>query len=188
MTTGRTPRDLTANWLLLADRLHGSLFVEMAPSSQLLTDDPTEATTTTICDSRRHTSRCWTPPRRPNRPPSTGWPDATDLQPEAVTRAAFDLRDDGLLTIEERTETTADLTDEAREYLDAGLPEIRLYRAAIDAGADDAAVELGQLIGAAGLEGPEVDIALANFARKGIRRDRFRQRHRRSRRRPRQRP
>ncbi|ESS08325.1 MAG: hypothetical protein A07HN63_01822 [uncultured archaeon A07HN63] len=28
-------------------------------------------------------------------------------------------------------------------------------------------VELGQLIGAAGLDGPEVDIALANFARKG---------------------
>ena len=93
--------------------------------------------------------------------------DTTGLQPEAVTRAAFDLRDDGLLTIEERTETTADLTDEARGYLDAGLPEIRLYRAAIDAGADDAAVELGQLIGAAGLEGPAVDIALANFARKG---------------------
>src|SRR6056297_625324 len=93
--------------------------------------------------------------------------DATDLKPEAVTRAAFDLRDDGFVTIEERTETTADLTDEAHDYLDAGLPEIRLYRAALDADADDAAVELGQLIGAAGLEGPEVDIALANFARKG---------------------
>ena len=59
--------------------------------------------------------------------------DVTDLQPAAVTRAAFDLRDDGLLTIDERTETTADLTDEAREYLDADLPELRLYRAAVDA-------------------------------------------------------
>ncbi|MFC7043476.1 phenylalanine--tRNA ligase subunit alpha [Halonotius sp. GCM10025705] len=93
--------------------------------------------------------------------------DATDLKPETVTRAAFDLRDDGLVTIEERTETTADLTDEAHDYLESGLPEVRLYRAAVEAGADDEAVELGQLIGAAGLEGPEVDIALANFARKG---------------------
>ena len=93
--------------------------------------------------------------------------DTTDLKPESVTRAAFDLRDDGLVTIAERTETTAELTDEAHEYLDAGLPELRLYRAAIDADADDEAVELGQLIGAAGLDGPEVDIALANFARKG---------------------
>ena len=93
--------------------------------------------------------------------------DETALKPAAVTRAAFDLRDDGLLTIEERTETTADLTDEAREYLDGGLPELRLYRAAIDADADVDPVGLGQLIGAAGLEGPEVDIALANFARKG---------------------
>jgi len=93
--------------------------------------------------------------------------DTTDLQPAAVTRAAFDLRDDGLLTIEERTETTATLTDEAHDYLEAGLPEVRLYRAAIDAGADDAAVELGRLIGAAGLDGSAVDIALANFARKG---------------------
>ena len=90
-----------------------------------------------------------------------------DRKPEAVTRAAFDLRDDGLVTIAERTETTAELTDEAHTYLAEGLPEVRLYRAAISAGADDSPTELGQLIGAAGLGGPAVDIALANFARKG---------------------
>jgi phenylalanyl-tRNA synthetase alpha chain len=93
--------------------------------------------------------------------------DKTGLKPATVTRAAFDLRDDGLVTVDETTETSAELTDEAREYLDAGLPEVRLYRAAIDAGADADPVQMGQLIGASGLGGPQVNIALSNFARKG---------------------
>ncbi|MGM0604824.1 MAG: phenylalanine--tRNA ligase subunit alpha [Halobacteriota archaeon] len=93
--------------------------------------------------------------------------DETGLKPESVTRAAFDLRDDGLVSIDETTETSAELTDEARRYLEEGLPEVRLYRASIDAGADEAAIEMGRLIGAAGLDGPAVNIALSNFARKG---------------------
>jgi len=93
--------------------------------------------------------------------------DATDLKPAAVTRAAFDLREEGLVTVTESTETDAELTEEAREYLDAGLPEVRLYRAAVEAGADAEPVSMGQLIGASGLAGPQVDIALSNFARKG---------------------
>ena len=93
--------------------------------------------------------------------------EQTGLDPAAVTRAAFDLREAGLVTVDETTETDATLTDEAREYLEGGLPEVRLYRAAIDAGGDDEPVSMGQLIGASGLEGPEVDIALSNFARKG---------------------
>ncbi len=88
----------------------------------------------------------------------------TDLKPETVTRAAFDLRDEGLVTVDERVEATATLTDEGETYLDAGLPEVRLFRAARDAGG---AVGMGEAIGASGLEGPEVDIALANYARKG---------------------
>ena len=44
--------------------------------------------------------------------------DETELKPETVTRAAFDLRDDGLVTIAERTETTADHTDEAYDSLE----------------------------------------------------------------------
>ena len=93
--------------------------------------------------------------------------DQTGLDPAAVTRAAFDLRDQGLVTVDETTETTAELTDEAHAYLDDGLPEVRLYRAAIEAGADTDPAQMGQLIGASGLGGPQVDIALSNFARKG---------------------
>ena len=93
--------------------------------------------------------------------------DETGLDPAAVTRAAFELREAGLVTVDETTETDAALTDEAREYLDDGLPEVRLYRAALEAGADDEPASMGQLIGASGLGGPQVDIALSNFARKG---------------------
>ncbi|WP_224267776.1 phenylalanine--tRNA ligase subunit alpha [Haloprofundus salinisoli] len=93
--------------------------------------------------------------------------DETGLKPETVTRAVFDLRDDGLVAVEERTETTTTLTEEGEQYVEAGLPEVRLYRAAVDAGGTDGAVPMGRVIGASGLGGPEVDIALSNFARKG---------------------
>jgi len=93
--------------------------------------------------------------------------DNTGLKPETVTRAAFDLRDDGLVSIDETVQTSAEITAEATEYLEDGLPEVRLYRAAIDAGADTEPVQMGQLIGASGLAGPQVNIALSNFARKG---------------------
>ena len=92
--------------------------------------------------------------------------DETHLDAAAVTRAAFALRDVGLVRVDERTETTATLTAEAHDYLDEGLPEVRLYRAACEAGADEEPVSMGQLIGASGLAGPQVDIALSNFARK----------------------
>mgnify|MGYP002760329071 CR=1 FL=1 len=42
--------------------------------------------------------------------------DITDLQPAAVTRAAFDLRNDGLLTLEAPTETTAPPTDQPHPH------------------------------------------------------------------------
>ncbi|WP_336134566.1 phenylalanine--tRNA ligase subunit alpha [Natronomonas amylolytica] len=88
--------------------------------------------------------------------------------PAAVTRAAFELEDDGLVAVDEHVAEDVSLTDEGAQYREAGLPELRLYEAAIEAGADEAAVEMGRLIGASGLEGPEVDIALSNFARKGL--------------------
>jgi phenylalanyl-tRNA synthetase alpha chain len=94
--------------------------------------------------------------------------EETGEKPETLTRAAFELEDRGLLAVEERTEETRSLTDEGARYLEAGLPELRLYRAAIDAGATDEPVEMGRVIGASALDGPEVDIALANFARKGL--------------------
>ncbi|WP_281195112.1 phenylalanine--tRNA ligase subunit alpha [Halorubrum sp. F4] len=92
----------------------------------------------------------------------------TGLKPETVTGAAFDLRDEGLLAVTETTTEVAELTDEGRDYVADGLPEIRLYRAAVDAGAADGAVPMGEVIGRADLAGPEVDIALANLPRKGF--------------------
>ncbi len=93
--------------------------------------------------------------------------EETGLKPETVTGAAFDLRDGGLVAVEEREDETVTLTEEAEGYLDTGLPEVRLYRAAVEAGAADDPVQMGQAIGASGLEGPEVNIALSNYARKG---------------------
>ncbi|MEE6210825.1 phenylalanine--tRNA ligase subunit alpha [Salarchaeum sp. III] len=93
--------------------------------------------------------------------------DDADLPPETVTGAAFELEDEGLLSVTETVEEDLELTEEAREYLDEGLPEVRLYRAAVQAGATDDPVSLGELLGRAGLDGPQVDIALSNLARKG---------------------
>jgi phenylalanyl-tRNA synthetase alpha chain len=91
----------------------------------------------------------------------------TDRKPEAATRAAFELEDAGLVTVSESTTAALSLTDEGRAYREAGLPECRLHAAAVDAGAADEPVALGTVLEAAGLEGEAVDIALANFARKG---------------------
>ena len=92
--------------------------------------------------------------------------ETTGLAPETVTRAAMALTEEGLLTLDERTDETVTLTEEGTEYLTDGLPEVRLYRAAREAGADDVPVDLGAVIGAADL-GDRTDIALANYARKG---------------------
>jgi len=92
---------------------------------------------------------------------------ATDLPPETVTGAVFELEDEGLVAVSERIDETVALTDEGREYVTDGLPEVRLYEAALEAGADADPVSMGQVIGASGLEGGAVDIALSNYARKG---------------------
>ncbi|WP_434521146.1 phenylalanine--tRNA ligase subunit alpha [Halorubrum sp. AS12] len=92
----------------------------------------------------------------------------TDLKPETVAGAAFDLAEEGLVEVGSVTDETLELTDEGRAYVDAGLPETRLYRAGLDAGADAEPVSMGPVIDGADLDGPEVDIALANFARKGF--------------------
>ncbi len=91
----------------------------------------------------------------------------TDLKPETVTGAAFELESEDLVDVDERTEETVSLTDEGETYAAEDLPEVRLYRAALDAGADDAPAPMGQVIGQSGLAGPQVDIALSNYARKG---------------------
>ena len=91
----------------------------------------------------------------------------TDADPTAALQAALELEDEGLLRVHERVEESVGLTEEGEEYRTAGLPEVRLYRAAVEAGATDTAVDMGELVGAAGLAGGAVQIALSNFARKG---------------------
>ncbi|MFC6827221.1 phenylalanine--tRNA ligase subunit alpha [Halopelagius fulvigenes] len=93
--------------------------------------------------------------------------EETGLKPETVTQAAFELRDEGYLDVEETEDVEYELTEEGRDYVESGLPEVRLYRAAIEAGAGEDPVQMGRVIGSSGLDGPEVDIALANFGRKG---------------------
>jgi phenylalanyl-tRNA synthetase alpha chain len=93
--------------------------------------------------------------------------EATGLKPETVTGAAFDLEDAGLIAVSATESVSYTVTEEGGAYAEAGLPEVRLYRAAVDAGAVDDSVSMGEVIGAADLDGPEVDIALANYARKG---------------------
>ncbi|WP_135303308.1 phenylalanine--tRNA ligase subunit alpha [Haloarcula amylovorans] len=90
-----------------------------------------------------------------------------DLKPEAATRAAFELEADGLVTVAEETLEHYDLTEEGDRYVRESLPEQDLYAAALDAGADEEPVQMGQVIGVSGLEGGAVDIALSNYARKG---------------------
>jgi len=91
----------------------------------------------------------------------------TDHEPETVTGAAFALEEDGLVAVEARERETYALTDEGERYREDGLPEVRLYRAAVEAGAHDDPVSVGELADAAGLAGEGVEIALSNFARKG---------------------
>jgi phenylalanyl-tRNA synthetase alpha chain len=89
-----------------------------------------------------------------------------DLQPESATRAAFELEAEGLVSVTEETDESLSLTDEGEEYVGEGLPELRLYKGALEAGADEGPIELGRAIGEAGLDGAAVDIALSNLARK----------------------
>jgi phenylalanyl-tRNA synthetase alpha chain len=93
--------------------------------------------------------------------------DEAALKPEAATRAAFELQDDGLLAVTEETVEHYTLTEEGRRYVSESLPEQDLYEAALDADADEGPAPMGEVIGASGLEGEAVDIALSNYARKG---------------------
>ncbi|GAA0294085.1 phenylalanine--tRNA ligase subunit alpha [Halarchaeum salinum] len=92
---------------------------------------------------------------------------ATGQKPETVTGAAFDLEERGLVSVTEDTVADVELTEEGKRYREVGLPEVRLYAAALDAGADEDPVSMGSVLGDADLDGPEVDIALSNYARKG---------------------
>jgi len=90
----------------------------------------------------------------------------TDLPPETVTGALFALEEEGLVAVTAETETETERTAEGETYAAEGLPEVRLYRAAVERDADSEPVPMGEVIDAADLEGEQVDIALANYARK----------------------
>ena len=98
--------------------------------------------------------------------PITEVAKAADLKPETATGAAFALEEEGLLGVTERQEVSVTVTGEGHRYAEAGLPESRLYTAALAAGADEDPVPLGELLEEADLDGEGVDIALANYARK----------------------
>jgi len=87
-----------------------------------------------------------------------------DADRAAVARAAFELESEGLLAVTTATETAASPTEEGRRYAEDRLPEIRLYEAALAAGADDEPVGIGELAAELSVD---VEVALANFARKG---------------------
>ena len=87
-----------------------------------------------------------------------------DKDPAAVTRAAFELEEAGLVTITAETETTPTLTDEGERYAADRLPELRLYETLLAADAEDASAPIDDL--AAELETVDIEVALANFARK----------------------
>ncbi|WP_251329058.1 phenylalanine--tRNA ligase subunit alpha [Haloplanus pelagicus] len=92
--------------------------------------------------------------------------EETGLDPATVTGAAFDLDDAGLIAVSTDETVSHAVTEEGATYAEAGLPEVRLYRAALAAGADEEPVSMGTVIGMADL-GDAIDIALANYARKG---------------------
>ena len=93
---------------------------------------------------------------------------AVDLEPETATGAAFALEEAGLVTVEETAEETIELTEEGETYAEAGLPEDRLHRTALELGAGESAVDLGTIIEESDLAGPAVDIALSNLGRRGL--------------------
>ncbi len=86
---------------------------------------------------------------------------------DRASGAAFTLEEEGLVELEEVTEVTYHLTDEGANYRERDLPELALYRTALEHGAETTPTPLGELIEVADLTGDEVDIALSNFARKG---------------------
>jgi phenylalanyl-tRNA synthetase alpha chain len=88
-------------------------------------------------------------------------------KPETVTGAVFALEEEGLLEVSEEEIEGVSLTEEGEKYAEEGLPERRLYEAALELGADEEPVPMGEAIGRSGLDGGEVDIALSNYARKG---------------------
>ncbi|MFB6108218.1 MAG: phenylalanine--tRNA ligase subunit alpha, partial [Haloplanus sp.] len=91
--------------------------------------------------------------------------EATGLKPETVTRAAFDLEDEGLIDLSGVVEESVTLTDEGRRYYEDELPEVTLHRAVLG-NEGDPGVEIGRAVAESGL-GDRANIALSNYERSG---------------------
>jgi phenylalanyl-tRNA synthetase alpha chain len=94
--------------------------------------------------------------------------DETGEPEPSVTGAAFSLEEEGLLAVEETTETDIYLTSEGESYAFEGLPEHTLWATALSLDADERPVDLGRVLAMTTLDDDATDIALANFARKGM--------------------
>ena len=94
--------------------------------------------------------------------------EETDEPVASVTGAAFALEEEGLVAVAEVEETELELTDEGETYEYEALPEHALWVGALSLNADEEPVEIGQAIGTSSLAEDRVDVALANFARKGM--------------------
>jgi phenylalanyl-tRNA synthetase alpha chain len=94
--------------------------------------------------------------------------DDVDEPTQAVTRAAFELQEAGLLDVAERVETDLVLTEEGETYQYEGLPEHSLWVGGLSVDADEEPAEIGRLVGVGDVDDDRVDIALSNFARKGM--------------------
>ena len=90
-----------------------------------------------------------------------------DIDPDRVAGAVFGLEESGLVTVATDESEGISLTSEAEEYVDVGLPELRLHDAAVQIAGVDAPIDIGTVTDHAELEGNAIQIALANVARKG---------------------
>ncbi|WP_435196922.1 phenylalanine--tRNA ligase subunit alpha [Natronomonas sp. EA1] len=93
--------------------------------------------------------------------------DETGEKPEALTRAAFELADDGLVEVKEERKEDLHLTEEGEKYAEDLLPEIRLYKAASSISVDDEPPAMSDVLAEANLSEDEQKIALSNFMKKG---------------------
>ncbi len=91
---------------------------------------------------------------------------AADLDDDRTAGAVFALAEDGYLSIETQEHEGVSLTEEGQRYVADGLPELRLHDAVVQMAGVDSPLEIGTAAEQAELAGDEVQIALANIARK----------------------
>lgn len=92
--------------------------------------------------------------------------ESTALSRDTAAGAVFALEEEGYVHVDTHESERLSLTEEGEDYVEAGLPELRLHDAAVQIAGADNPVDIGTLVDHAELSGNEVEIALANLARK----------------------